>query len=90
MVSKEQISKCVEIAKRYGIRKLVLFGSAYENPEQAKDIDLLASGVNSSSFFAMGTDMEKETGVRVDLIPMEPETRFVRYNLSYGKVLYAA
>lgn len=90
MVSKEQINKCVEIAKKYGIRKLVLFGSAYENPEHARDIDLLAGGVNSGSFFAMGADMEQEAGVPVDLVPMEPETRFVRYNLSYGKVLYAA
>ncbi|MFH0919099.1 MAG: nucleotidyltransferase domain-containing protein [Fibrobacterota bacterium] len=90
MVSKEQINKCVEIAKKYGVRKLVLFGSAYENPEDARDIDLLADGVNSSSFFAMGADMEEETGIQVDLIPMEPETRFVRYNLFYGRILYAA
>lgn len=89
MVSKDQIAKCIEIARKYGVRKLVLFGSAYENPENARDIDLLADGVNADTFFAMGADMEDEAGVRVDLIPMEPQTRFVSYNLSHGKVLYA-
>jgi hypothetical protein len=41
-------------------------------------------------FASMGTEMEDAAGVRVDLVPLEPITRFIRYNLQHGKQLYAA
>ena len=90
MVSQAQIDKCVAIARKFGVNRLVLFGSANETPEKARDVDLLIDGVGGADFAVMGTEMEDAAGVKVDLVPMMPMTRFVRYNLEHGKILYAA
>jgi len=88
MVTSEQINKCVEIARRYGARKLVLFGSAVTDPANARDIDLLCEGVDSGRFLSMGAEMENETGTLVDTVPADEQTPFVRYNMPKGRVVY--
>lgn len=90
MIKSEQISKCVEIARRYGAKRLVLFGSAAEDPENARDIDLLCIGVRGWQFLLMGADMENETGAIVDTVPADEPSEFVTYNLARGKILYEA
>lgn len=90
MITDEQINKCLEVAKRYGVKKLVLFGSALYDRSNARDIDLLCDGVEGREFFKMGADMENETMKSVDIIPMSPDSRFVQYNLAKGKVLHDA
>ena len=90
MIKSDQIAKCIEVAKRYGAKRLVLFGSAVENPENARDIDLICSGVRGWQFLLMGADMENETGAIVDTVPADEPSEFVEYNLSRGKILYEA
>jgi len=90
MVTQDQINKCITIARKYGARQVVLFGSAIDTPATARDIDLLTDGVGGMDFAAMGVEMEDAAGISVDLVPLEPMTRFVRYNLEHGRVLYAA
>ena len=88
MVTAEQISKCIEVAKRYGATRLVLFGSAVYDAENARDIDLLCEGVKASRFLSMGSEMENETGIMVDTVPADAPTPFVEYNMPKGRVLY--
>ncbi len=88
MVTSEQINKCVEIARRYGARKLVLFGSAVTDPENARDIDLLCEGVVGPSFFEMAGMMEHEAHASVDVVPGLPRTRFVEVNERRGRMIY--
>lgn len=90
MISQTQIDKCIAIARKFGVSRLVLFGSANETPEKARDVDLLIDGVGGMDFATLGMEMEDAVGVKVDLVPMVPMTRFVRYNLEHGKLLYAA
>ena len=90
MVTPDQISRCIQIARKYRVRTLVLFGSAFNSPEIARDIDLIAAGVTGIDFTSMGVEMEDAVGMQVDLVPMEPRTRFVEYNIKNGKQLYAA
>jgi predicted nucleotidyltransferase len=88
MISADQISKCVAVARRFGATKLVLFGSAVDDPENAHDIDLLCEGVDDVEFFRMGAEMENETLAVVDIVPIPPVTRFTEYNIARGKVLH--
>lgn len=90
MVSQLQIDSCVLIAKRYGAKSLVLFGSAVEHPENANDLDFIIDGVSGMDFAAAGVEMEDAIGVQVDLVPMHPSTRFVEYNLVHGRILHAS
>jgi len=88
VVTREQINTCVEVARRYGAKRVVLFGSAAENPQNARDIDLICEGVSGWNFLLMGAEMENETGVVVDTIPADEPSAFVGYNLPRGKILY--
>ena len=44
-IHQEQLDRAIEIAENFGATRLILFGSAARNPEQAKDIDLACDGV---------------------------------------------
>jgi predicted nucleotidyltransferase len=88
MVTAEQIDLCIKVAKRYGAKRLVLFGSAALNPDIARDIDLICEGVKGVDFLMMGAEMENETGIMVDTVPADEPSAFVEYNLPNGKLLY--
>jgi predicted nucleotidyltransferase len=90
MITNEQINTCTDIARRFGARRLVLFGGAAEDPARARDIDLLCDGVEGLDFFRMGAEMEERTQAVIDLVPMAPATRFTRYVLDRGKILHEA
>lgn len=89
MITNNQIKQCVEIASKFGVKKLVLFGSCLNDLANARDIDLLCEGVKNEDYFKMGAEMEMASGVTVDIIPLEPPTPFVDYNLRKGRILYA-
>ena len=44
-ITEGQIARAVALAKAYGATRLILFGSALEDPERAKDLDLALEGV---------------------------------------------
>ena len=90
MIHSDPISKCVEVARRYGAKKLVLFGTAAQDPQNARDIDLLCEGVKGAAFFEMAGMMEHEAHVAVDVIPGVPRTKFVEINERRGKTIHAA
>jgi predicted nucleotidyltransferase len=89
MITNDQIKRCVEIASRFGVTKLVLFGSCLDSLATARDIDLLCEGVKDEDYFKMGAEMESAAGVTVDIVPLEPKTPFADYNYKRGRVLYA-
>ena len=66
-ISKEQIEKAVALAKTYGATRLLLFGSALENPEQARDLDLACDGVAGWKLYELGARLEEELGISLDI-----------------------
>jgi predicted nucleotidyltransferase len=89
MVTDDQLKKCIEIASKFGVTKLVLFGSCLDSLANARDIDLICEGMKNEDYFKMGAEMESAAGITVDVVPLEPKTPFVEYNLRKGRVLYA-
>jgi uncharacterized protein len=86
-VDQSQIERAVAIAKRYGATRLILFGSASENPARARDIDLACDGVRGWKLYELGAQLEKELHTAVDVVPLSPSNRFTRLIESQGKVL---
>jgi len=41
----DQIEKSVLPAKEYGAKRLMLLGSALDNPAEARDVDLACNGI---------------------------------------------
>jgi predicted nucleotidyltransferase len=87
-ITQAKIDRCIDLVKKYGGTKLILFGSALENPENANDLDLACDGINGWEFFELGAKLEELIEAPVDLIPMSPPTRFLNYIEKQGKVIY--
>ena len=86
-VTAEQIEKAVDLAKAYGANRLILFGSAAVDPEQARDLDLACEGVPGWRLFELGARLEEELRMLVDVVPLDPPTRFSRHIEKEGQVL---
>jgi predicted nucleotidyltransferase len=69
------IIKAIDILKRYGASKAVLFGSVQKDPSRtSSDLDLAIDGVEDVC--SLESELEMELGVTVDLIPCTESPRF--------------
>ena len=75
------------VARRFGAKRLLLFGSALENPATARDLDLACDGVEGWKLYELGACLEEALQMPLDLIPLTPATRLTRLIERQGKVL---
>lgn len=76
--SLDQFDKITILAKSYGVTRLILFGSAQDNPESAHDIDLACDGVPGWKLYELAARIEEEINAPLDLVPLTPSTRFTQ------------
>ena len=86
-VEPEQLDRAIALAKSFGATRLILFGSAANTPDEARDLDLACDGVSGWKFYELGARLEEELKVSLDLISLSPPTRFTRLIERKGKVL---
>jgi len=86
-IRQAQIERIVTLARAYGATRLILFGSAYETPKEARDIDLACEGVPGWKLFELAAKLEEELETNLDIMPLSPPTRFTRHIEAKGKVL---
>ena len=86
-ISQEKLNRIIDIAKSYGVTRLILFGSAATNPTQAKDIDLACDGVSDWDFYKLGAQLEEELETSLDLVSLTPPNRFTKLIEKQGIVL---
>ena len=81
------IKRIISLAKSYGATRIILFGSAAENPDEARDLDLAFDGVPGWKLFELGARLEEELNVPLDVVPLNPPTRFTRLIETKGQKL---
>jgi predicted nucleotidyltransferase len=86
-IQQEQLDRAIEIPETFGATRLILFGSAAHDLEQAKDIDLACDGVAGWKIFELGARLEEELKIALDLIPLSPPNRFTRIIERRGRLL---
>jgi len=86
-INKWQIEKIISMAKAYGATRVILFGSSVEDPDVARDIDVACAGVNGWKLFELAGKLEEELGVPLDIVPLDPSTRFTKHIENRGRVL---
>lgn len=89
-VTQDQIEKIISLARAYGATRLILFGSAAETPDAARDIDIACDGVDGWKLYELAARIEEELNVPLDIISLTPSTSFTKYIESKGKILYDA
>ncbi len=87
-VTEDQIEQAVRIAREHGATRVVLFGSAVDRPEDARDLDLAVDGVEGWDFFRLGARIDRALGIDVDLVALVPATPLSRRIQRRGRVLY--
>ncbi len=86
-IKQEQLNQAIALAKAYGATRLILFGSTVSAREKARDLDLACDGVDGWKLYELGARLEEELRLPLDLIPLNPPTRFTRLIERRGKVL---
>ncbi len=87
-MNNELISKLEKLSKEYGLKKLILFGSAVDSFDDARDIDFACEGLTGRKFLRFGAKLDEIFNKTVDLIQMENNDRFVREIMRKGVVIY--
>ena len=72
------LAEAVRVARQFGAQRLLLFGSALENPQVARDLDSACAGVPGWKFFELAAALEETLRVPLDLVPLDPPTPFSR------------
>jgi len=88
VISEEDRDRIIDIGRRFGVSKILLFGSAASESNAAKDIDLAVSGVPASRFFEFYGELLFSLSKPVDLIDLSRDSRFTRMVLAEGIPLY--
>jgi len=87
MITESVLGNAVETAKEYGATELILFGSALNPSEDARDIDLACRGVEGWKLFGLGAALEERLRMPVDLVPLDEPSRFGRWIEAHGRRL---
>ncbi len=84
----DTIARSAEIARAFGVTKLVLFGSAAESPATARDIDFACEGLTGWDLFRFGARLGEELGKHVDVIALQPGDAFSDCVVEKGRTVY--
>ena len=86
-ILEEHFNRAAAVAKSFGATRLIVFGSAIDQPNEATDLDLACDGVSGWKLYELGARLEEELQIPLDLVPLSPPNRFTRMIERRGKVL---
>jgi uncharacterized protein len=78
-----------QIATKYHVKRVVLFGSSLSSDRESRDIDLGVEGVDERDFFSFYGDLIFALSKPVDVIDLSVRSRFVDLINREGIPLYA-
>jgi predicted nucleotidyltransferase len=76
--SQEQVDLITSMAKSYGVTRQIVFGSAQDSPDAARDIDLACDGVAGWKLYELAARLEEQINAPLDLVPLTPSNRFTQ------------
>ncbi|MBU2445480.1 MAG: nucleotidyltransferase domain-containing protein [Bacteroidetes bacterium] len=88
MISNDDKYRLVELAKKYDVSKLYLFGSNLEPERESKDIDLAVEGIADSLFFKFYSELIFALSKPVDLIDLDKKSLLNTMVKSEGVLIY--
>jgi len=83
--------KCIPIFEKYGIKKVILFGSlALGNAGKYSDVDMLVIPLDNNYFWDFYREMVDALEIPLDLYNQEDDFRFIDKIKDRGEVIYEA
>jgi predicted nucleotidyltransferase len=88
IVPDERMHRAVEALREFGARRVLLFGSFLNDPENARDIDLAVEGIPLEQILEADVMIQEILQVPADLVSREENPSFFDIVARRGKVLY--
>lgn len=82
------IAEAVRLAREAGATRVVLFGSAMEDPATARDLDLAVEGIEGWSFFELASRIEMVIPVPLDLKDLDTSSPHGRVIERWGRTIF--
>lgn len=76
MISDKDKKAIIDLAEKYKITRLLLFGSSLDSKREANDIDLAVEGLSENLFFKFYSELIFNLSKPIDLIDIDKESRF--------------
>ena len=88
MLTNKDKLKIIEIAKKYNLSSIYLFGSSLDKSNRANDIDLGVKGINPKLFFRFYGELIRSLSKPVDLVDLSRKSKFNKTVEKYGVKIY--
>ena len=88
MISREDKSAIIDLATRYKVKRVLLFGSSTDPDRDARDIDLAVEGIRPADFFRFYGELIFGLSKPVDLVDLSTDSKFTRLIQRDGVSLY--
>jgi len=89
MISDKDKQVIASIAKRYNVKRVLLFGSnAMESQREGEDIDIAVEGIQAKDFFEFYGELLFSLKKSVDLIDLSSKSKFNSLILREGVSIY--
>ena len=88
MISEKDKEIIINIAKKYKVKRIILFGSGIKESGQNRDIDMAVEGVPDKLFFKFYSELIFNLSQPVDLVDLNKKSKFSEILLSEGFQLY--
>lgn len=88
MIGEKDKKTIIDIAKRYKVERVLLFGSSADQSREGRDFDLAVEGIKPADFFKFYGDLLFDLPKPVDLIDLSRDDKFSRMILREGIVIY--
>ncbi len=86
----EKDKKAIEqIARKYGVSRVLLFGSSLLATQESRDIDIAVEGIEHKDFYAFYGELIYSLSKPVDVIDLSHKSKFIDLVLKEGIPLYA-
>lgn len=88
MLNIDDRKKILDLAAKYALKKVLLFGSAARMDSGYKDIDLAVDGIRPQDFFRLYGELLTQLSLPVDLLDLSRPSRFGNIVREEGMLLY--
>ncbi len=88
MISDKDKKVILALAKKYKVKRMILFGSGSKNIAKNRDIDLAVEGLQGKLFFKFYSELIFNLSQPVDLVDLSQKSKFSEILTAEGIQLY--
>ena len=89
MITEKDKKIIKDLAHKYHATRVLLFGSALSEADEALDIDIAVEGIADKDFFAFYGELLCSLTKPVDVVDLSQKTKFIQLVLKESVQLYA-